>query len=444
MAYTIVMKARYEMPGGDFLGIIFSMTVLCMSIGGASIMQPNSKWAFPAFVIGWVWATCSWATMVKAVQENLASVSLYPMTSFWVAFFPQMISAVLFLMFYAALAGWSGMHMLKTRESGVRDSAWYYGGAASMFGQLFSVMALGTAAPALVFVIQSSQTLLGSLLGVSGLAKGWNLYFLGAVAASCAAIALTSFAALPEASWLFADNVITIRTDQLVGSTGLVFVLVCGLCACLGGTAQACAVKRGYSMYEFCGPIEALRNMCVAGAGLGGLVLLIWCTAHSALNSYLPPHKPAAGGLSELGSTMSELSAHSGFWFLLTMYHFFQQIFSVLLLNIVDVADHQQVAGCMYAFAAIYVSWTINVSLTPLVVIGVALAGLALYCFISNPSSESGMEKLRVTGLPVTMRVIAGFLVILGCVSPMALKFGLAHQGNPASPLDGKMLPGAF
>lgn len=394
-------------------------------------MHPNSKWAFPAHVMAWCWSTCSWAMMVKAAQEALGTSNLYPTTSFWVAFFPQMMLAIIFLTIYGVLAGCQGMSALRIQESSVRNGAWYWGGAAQMFGGLFSVMALGAAAPALVFVGRASQTLLGSLLGVPGLGKRLDWYLLGAVAASFAAIAVTSFAATPEASWKLADPFIAVRTDQVVGRAGLVFALVCTICASLGGAAQACAVKSGYNTHEYCGPMEALRNICVAGTLLGGVVLLIWCSAHSALNSYLPPHQPVADGVGTLKSTFAEFGKHSGFWFLLTLYQFFQQSFSVLLLNVAEVCDHQQVAGCMYTVAAIYVMYLIQLPLTSLIVVGVALSGLGLFCFFSSLSSETGVEKLRgASGIPVTMQIAAVLLTILGCASPFAFKLGLAYSSS--------------
>merc|ERR1719272_2377295 len=179
--------------------------------------------------MAWCWSTSSWAMMVKTGQEELGTGSLYPATSFWIAFFPVMMTAAVLLAFYSGLALWYGKHVLKIEETGVGHSTWYWGGAASMFGQLCSVMAFSAAAPALVFVVRASQTLLGSLLGVPGLGKSWSWQLVAAVVASFSAVAWVSFASIPKASWVLAEPFIAARTDQIVGRVGLIFTLVCAV-----------------------------------------------------------------------------------------------------------------------------------------------------------------------------------------------------------------------
>lgn len=231
ITYTILMKARYEMPGGDFLGMIFAFSVLGLALAGATIVHPNSRFGVPLVIAAWAWSTCAWVSMVKAAQESLMTTSLYPTTSFWTAFFPQMLTAFVFVLTYAVLAVWKGTYVLKAQETGIGNSTWFWGGAASMFEQLFMVMAFGAAVPGLVFVARTSQTLLGSMLGLPGLGKGPSWYLLGCIAATGAAIAATSYAAVPEASWMLVEPFLAARTDQIVGRVGLVFTLCCAFLA---------------------------------------------------------------------------------------------------------------------------------------------------------------------------------------------------------------------
>jgi drug/metabolite transporter (DMT)-like permease len=295
---------------------------------------------------------------------------------------------------------------------GCEGKAWYSSGTAYFFGQFFTVAALASSSPCLVFAVKAMEPLSTALLAIPTLGQEFSgRLFVGLVVACCG-IALVSVG--------------TFHEDSIKKTSGSAAMLIVGtvLLANFGFSTRACVVKKTFAQ-DVRPALEALGRITVAGLLTGMLPMLVLIAAaiqgsRSSSDSSIVVWTKAL---------LSEFTAQLNAWVLVSMCFFSYQGASLLLLECLAVESHALLVASKHVFVAIVSSVLLGEGMSHTMVIGISVtavgvlfyqidpepAGKGIFLPMSGKCSATTHEGTRLLpGVSLLLNAISGFLLVVG------------------------------
>lgn len=347
------------------IGLAASSIVAILAL--QNIAQRNT-YVICLVAIVWYWTSAEWAAVTKDILHELQHAVLYPSTSIWLTFLPQVFSFVL-VQILALIAGvdiCKGMCFIRASCS-VGFGTWHLAGSAYFFGQLFTVAALALDAPSVVFVVKAIEPLTTALLAIPLLNQIFNLRLFLAILVACTGIMITAMAAHGGFNQIHHS-----RAEMSI---------VLSMLANVGFSSRACVAKRALA-FESKEPLEAYGKLTVTATQSGFGLLLLWLfLAQSVLDER------------DMMSLLRHLSFNPGAWFTVCLTYFLYQACSIYLLSCFLVETHALLVALKHIFVVILASLLTGAVFNVHMTIGLSLVVAGVSWYLSSPASEDDAEK---------------------------------------------------
>jgi uncharacterized membrane protein len=167
---------------------IFALLILAILLSGR-LRAASGIWSLLFTICFWGWSTLVWASDVEILEQKMLSVDLPLSRSFWLAFIPHLILAVIAMLiaprrFFSF--GFSGNDGNRHGESG----AWYTAGQGFFYGQVLTNAALSACSPVVTFVVRAVEPMIIANLAIVSLGKKSTLQQLFPIFLSCGGVML--------------------------------------------------------------------------------------------------------------------------------------------------------------------------------------------------------------------------------------------------------------
>jgi hypothetical protein len=164
------------------------LAVVFLAVLLSGKLKPSTcNWSFAATAFFWIWSTIVWANDVEILEQRLLSTPLPLSRSFWLAFIPHTVMAIVAMIVspkqFLSFGFGSG--------SSGDTSAWYAAGLGLFFGQLLCNAALSASSPIVTFVIRAIEPIVIAKLAMSALGKTSTLQQLFPIFFSCSGVMLS-------------------------------------------------------------------------------------------------------------------------------------------------------------------------------------------------------------------------------------------------------------
>lgn len=353
------------------IGLAASSIVAILAL--QNIAQRNT-YVICLVAIVWYWTSAEWAAVTKDILHELQHAVLYPSTSIWLTFLPQVFSFVL-VQILALLAGvdiCKGMCFIRASCS-VGFGTWHLAGSAYFFGQLFTVAALALDAPSVVFVVKAIEPLTTASLAIPLLNQSFNLRLFLAILVACVGIMITAMAAHGGFNQIHHS-----RAEMSI---------VLSMLANVGFSSRACVAKRALS-FESKEPLEAYGKLTVTATQSGFVLLLLWLfLAQSVLDDR------------DMMSLLRHVRFNPGAWFTVCLTYFLYQACSIYLLSCFLVETHALLVALKHIFVVVLASLLTGAVFNVHMTIGLTLVVAGVSWYLSSPASEDDAEKESI--LPI-------------------------------------------
>lgn len=344
------------------IGLAASSIVVILALH--NIAQRNA-YVICLVAIVWYWTSAEWAAVTKDILHELQHVVLYPSTSIWLTFLPQVFSFFL-VQILALIAGvdiCKGMCFIRASCS-VGFGTWHLAGSAYFFGQLFTVAALALDAPSVVFVVKAIEPLTTALLAIPLLSQTFNLRLFLAILVACTGIMITAHGGFNKIHYSRAE-----------------MSIVLSMLANVGFSSRACVAKRALA-FESKEPLEAYGKLTVTATQSGLVLLLVWLfLAQSVLDDR------------DMMSLVRHLSFNPSAWFTVCLTYFLYQACSIYLLNCFLVETHALLVALKHIFVVVLASLLTGAVFNVHMTIGLSLVVAGVSWYLSSPASEEDAEK---------------------------------------------------
>eukprot|EP00930_Biecheleria_cincta_P004647 TRINITY_DN105569_c0_g1_i1.p1 TRINITY_DN105569_c0_g1~~TRINITY_DN105569_c0_g1_i1.p1 ORF type:complete len:418 (+),score=59.17 TRINITY_DN105569_c0_g1_i1:191-1444(+) len=374
-----------ELSTQTYTGLAASCLIVALVFQDVKWMQPKTnRCALFALAAIWFWASALWAAVTKDIQMQLSGSSLYPSTSIWLTFLPQVFSCFCVQLF-AMMGGTSLVEgtVVPTRagESWILGS-WQLAGAGVFFGQLFTVESLNLNSPGVVFAVKAIEPLSTAVLAIPVLKQRFNMQLVMAIIVTCMGISVTAYAGASSAGSLASAS----------GRSATHVAVALAMLANVGYSAKSCVVKKELGNQDTY-PLESYGKITITATQSGVVLVMLWTGIGLRLLHPVAFH-----------NILLELHLRPMAWLVACMTYFLYQAASVLLLDCMLVETHSLLVALKQVFVVVLASVMTHHAINASMINGLitVCAGVCWYAQSqnSNSSIESGAEDSREPAVP--------------------------------------------